>query len=235
MKTTSQSQNVASDEVSVHPVELVPVADLRAHARNYRGHPPDQRRHIRHSMEEHGVYRNVVLAQDGTILAGHGVVEAAVEAGVEHVPAVRLPYGPEDPEAIKVLTGDNELGRLAELDDRLLSELLREVRDTDVNGLLGTGYDDEKLANLVYVTRPRDEIAELDDAAAWVGMPDFGTDGQPLRVMVSLSTEEDRAALLEHLGVEVPHYRRSGVWSVWWPPKERDDTASLRFQEGEEE
>lgn len=47
------------------------IDELRAHPRNYRRHPDDQLAHIMRSIELHGFYRAVVIARDGTVLAGH--------------------------------------------------------------------------------------------------------------------------------------------------------------------
>ena len=78
-------------------LEWVPFADVRSHPRNDGSHPPDEIAHLKQSLTQHGVYRNVVIAEDGTILAGHGVVQAAQELGHTHIAVKRLPYGPDDP------------------------------------------------------------------------------------------------------------------------------------------
>lgn len=133
----------------VKATEVVAIAALRPHPRNYRRHPESQVAHIAESIRRHGFYRNVVVARDGTILAGHGVVEAARRAGLVEVPVYRLDVAPESPVALKVLTGDNELGRLAEADERALAEILKDVLRDDEVGLLGTGFDDATLGALV--------------------------------------------------------------------------------------
>ena len=135
-------------------VEQIPIADLKPHPRNYRQHPADQIEHIKASITDHGLYRNVVIARDGTILAGHGVVLASREMGLKTVPVIRVDLDPDDPKAIKILTGDNGISHLGEVDDRLLTELLKGLQET-AGGLLGTGYDDAMLANLIFVTRPQ--------------------------------------------------------------------------------
>src|SRR5262245_17598198 len=101
----------------VHAAETVKLDELRPHPPNYHAHPDDQLDHLVQSIREHGVYRNVVIAKDGTILAGHGVVEAARRDGMSELPVVRLPVAPDSPAALRVLAGDNELQRLAEVDD----------------------------------------------------------------------------------------------------------------------
>ena len=126
--------------VTDHPVTQAPVDTLRPHPRNYRTHPEDQLAHIVRSLQLHGFYRNVVVARDGTILAGHGVVLAARQLGLETVPVIRLDVAPDDARALQVLTGDNEIANLGDVDDRELTELLRELATEDWDLLLGTGF-----------------------------------------------------------------------------------------------
>jgi hypothetical protein len=233
VRLRSEHSEPHGDPPRVLSTELVAVSELKEHPRNYRAHGDDQREHLQASMQAHGVYRNVVIAQDGTLLAGHGVVDAARAAGVTQVPAVRLPLAPDDPRAIAVLVGDNEVMRLALADDRLLSELLREVRDSELMELLGTGYDDQMLANLVFVTRHADEIADRDDAAAWVGMPSFEPTPDSVQCLISFDSAEDRQRLLDQLGITAVYHREHGAWSVWWPPRARELDVALRFAEAE--
>lgn len=206
--------------------ERVAISELQPHPKNYRKHPEDQLLHIAQSLREHGQYRNVVVAQDGTILAGHGVVEAATSIGWEEIEVVRLPISPDHPSAIKVLTGDNEMGRLAEVDDRQLAEHLKGLAELDE--LLGTGFDDQMLASLVYVTRMESEIASMNEAAHWVGMPDFEAAGSDLLLVLHFESEEEREKLIEEMGVTISKKTRQ-TWSGNWPPREKSDLSSLRF------
>jgi hypothetical protein len=215
-------------------VEDVELDELKPHPRNYRTHGSEQLRHLAQSIREHGQYRNVVIARDGTILAGHGVWLAAREAGLTTIRAVRLSLEPDDPRAIKLLVADNELARFAGVDDRRLSELLRDVRELDINALLGTGYDDAMLANLLLVTRPASELADFDAAAEWVGMPEYEpTASSAYRIVVHLQSERDRDRFLKLIGVELVDARNGNALSLHWPEQdsERRDTTSLRFRE----
>lgn len=155
-------------------VEQVEIASLKPHPRNYRVHTEEQLAHVRRSIEEHGFYRNVVVARGDVILAGHGVVQASTQLGMKTVPVVRLDVDADDPRAIKVLIGDNEIGKMAEVDDRSLTDMLKELcGDGDFEKLLGTGFDAQQLAVLAMVTRPASEISGPSAAAAWIGMPEF--------------------------------------------------------------
>lgn len=209
------------------PPVMVAISSLRPHPRNYQKHPPDQIGHLIESIETHGQYRNVVISRDGTILAGHGVVEALTKMGRTAVSAVRLDVDSNSPQALKILTGDNEIARLADRDDRLLSELLKEVKEYDLTGLAGSGFDNQMLANLVYVTRPESEVKTMDAAAQWVGMPEYVPEPEPLKTVISFRSLADRAAFFSRLGLE--HSDKQTI-STWWPVRERRDAASIRFQ-----
>lgn len=104
---------------------------LLEHPKNYRVHPDDQLEHLMKSIEQNGFYRNVVIAKDNTILAGHGVVKASRKLGLTSVPVIRLDIDSNSSKALKVLAGDNELGKLAEVNDRALSEVLKEIMSKD--------------------------------------------------------------------------------------------------------
>lgn len=207
-------------------LETVAIDDLRPHPRNYRTHPEDQVEHLIESIREHGLYRNIVVAKDDTILAGHGVVEAVRKMGMEQVPVVRLDLSPDEPRALKVLAGDNEIEHLVEQDDRALSELLKEIYETDVDGLLGTGYDEMMLANLAFVTRPMDEIMDFDAAAHWVGMPEYEPQPELLKIIVNFQDEESRAEFGRKLGYKLTDKTKS----ISWPLRRRDDLSSLAFE-----
>ena len=212
-------------------LEYVAANELKPHPKNYREHPADQLEHIVQSIKENGHYRNVVIAKDGTILAGHGVVKASKQLNLETIPVVRLDLAPDDPKAVKVLTGDNEIAHLGVVDDRLLSELLKEVKESDIDGLLGTGYDDAMLANLVMVTRDSSEIKDFNAAAEWVGMPDFEAATPSTRLVLHFDDEQGRNSLIAELGVKVHKPAGEGsAWSAKWPSRPDDDRASKRIE-----
>lgn len=217
-------------EASRFKIEQMQLSKLKPHPRNYRTHPDDQIEHLMQSIREHGFYRNVVAARDYTILAGHGVVEAAGKMGAKTVPGFRLDLDPDDPRALKILAGDNEVGHLGERDDRMLSEMLKEI-NVDV-GLLGTGFDEMMLANLAMVTRPESEVKDFDAATEWVGMPEFEGLEWPERLIISFRSKEDRAKFVEEFGIECMRAAAdSRNWSATWPVKKRRDLESVMIED----
>lgn len=218
--------------------ETVPLASLKPHPRNYREHPEDQLKHIAESIKEHGFYRNIVVARDGTILAGHGVVAAARSVGIAEVPVIRLDVDANDPKALKLLAGDNEISRLAEVDDRNLVDMLKELKDLDE--LLGTGFDDQMLAAYAMVTRTQDEIKNKDEASHWVGMPEHDIGEQGCLLTVNFKNEQDRDEFCKRSGLSEGYVRKfskhSNHWAIWWPPRtEREDTKAVRYEEGNDD
>lgn len=215
-------------------VEHVSPASLKFQRRNYRKHPDDQIEHLVQSIRENGFYRNVVVARDGTILAGHGVVQAARKIGRKLIPVVRLPLDADEPKAWKVMIGDNEISRMAEIDDRGLTELLKSISAVDPGALLGTGFDKAKLAALAMVTRPADEIADFDAAAHWSGMLEFKTGRAMIQLAIQFRNVHDRDRFLKRSGIIADNCRLSSggaFWSTWWPPRKNDDRQSVKFKE----
>jgi len=223
---------------STHPIRHireVPLEQLKPHPRNYRTHPDDEITHLIESIRANGIYRNVVVARDWTILAGHGVVEAARRLGISSIPVYQTEYDPDEPRALKLLVGDNEISHLTMNDDRVLTELLRELNESDLT-LLGTGYDEMMLANLVMVSRPASEIADLDAAAQWVGMPEHDMGEDRIQIIVNFANEEDRKEFCRLLGIESSKIATEGVGkSIWWPKQVRDDVASIHFKGDKDE
>lgn len=215
-------------EIVIPESQLTSLALLKPHPRNYRTHPDNQIQHLMHSIREFGLYRNIVVAREYTILAGHGIVTACRRLDLEQVPAIRLDIDPFHPLALKLLAADNYLPYFAEDDDRALTTLLKGIAESDVT-LLGTGFDAAQLAAMVMVTRPASEIADFDAAAEWVGMPSYESRNQTtLTLVLHFENEEDRSKIVRELGVTTSGKRM--VLSARWPPRERDDASSVMFE-----
>ena len=206
---------------------MMDISQLKPHPQNYREHPEDQIDHLVKSIKDFGLYRNVVIAEDNTILAGHGIVIACNRLEIKSVPTLKLPIKYDSIEALKLLTADNEVSHLSENDDRKLSEILKEIMEA--NDLLGTGYDEMMLANLLFVTRPASEIKDIDHAAEWLGMPDVDGGTIPTKIVVSFETEDDRREFALKLNIPLTDKTKS----TWYPYKENDDIKNVRFEDEE--
>ena len=212
-------------------IETINVNQLKEHPRNYKQHPEQQLEHIIKSIEEHGFYRNIVIAKDNTILAGHGVVQASKLMGKQKVPVIRLDINSDSTQALKVLTSDNEIGNLAMVDDRQLSEVLKDILDEELD-LTGTGFDEDQLSALIYTTRNADEIQTIDEANEWVGIADYENKPNPIKVMVHFESEEDRENFMQLLDNPHVNYKLGQTWKIWFPERGNEDPSSIRFENG---
>jgi hypothetical protein len=62
-------------------------------------------------------------------------------------------------------------------------------------------------------------------------MPAYDGVAKPFKAIVSFASEEDRLRFMDVIGVERPLDSTRGLWSLWWPQRERDDLSALRFAE----
>lgn len=207
-------------------IERVAIETLKPHPRNYRAHPQDQIAHLVQSLRENGQYRPVVVSSDNVILAGHALTQAMQSIGALDVEIVRLPVRHDAPKALKVLAGDNGIGHLAAIDDRQLTELLKDL--TALDDLVGTGYDEMMLANLVFVTPPASEVPTLDAAAAWAGAPEFGAERpETITIAVVLRDAETAQAFAKLIGCPIHDKTKT----IHWPYQLPAEAANLRFTE----
>lgn len=209
-------------------IETVPLAALRPHPGNYKRHPEGQVAEIAASIREHGVYRPVVIARDGTILAGHGVAEACRSLGMDEVDVVRLPIAADSVAASKVIVADNELPRLGESDNVALAALLTQIQNA--GALEGTGLDDAGVASILAMTQVNDDFLGASIAVIereWGGMPECTTaDAPPYRTLtVHFESEEgvrDFAARMEQ--VITPLTKK-----LWHPAREHEHMSDASY------
>jgi len=223
---TMETKAIENPIHSADKYQQIDIETLIPHPRNYKKHPDDQIKHLCESINENGIFRPIVIAEDNTILAGHGVVLACKKLNIKQVPTIRLNLKSDSKQALKVLTADNEVSHLAIGDDRALSEILKELLNDEV-GLLGTGYDEMMLSNLLYVTRPASEIQTMDEAKEWTGLPEYEKSTLPLKITVSFENEKDRREFATKLSVPITNKTKS----IWYPYKGQDDMQSVEFSD----
>jgi len=123
-------------------IEMWPVEDLVPYVGNARLHPPEQVEQIAASMRRFAMTSALLVEEDGTIIAGHGRLEAAKSLGMTEVPVIRLPSLTETQRQALVIT-DNQLALNAGWDEVALSTLLRDLDAKDYNlDLLGFSSED---------------------------------------------------------------------------------------------
>ncbi len=123
----------------------LPIASLKCHGSNYRTHPEAQVQRIAESLSRNGQRKAVVVsAQTNEIIAGHGVVEAALQLGWDEVRCDVWTCTPE--QAVAYLIDDNSLQNLAEDDEGVLAGLLLSLQETDYPPV---SFDEKELQELL--------------------------------------------------------------------------------------
>lgn len=111
-------------------IEERPITALRPYGGNARTHSKRQIKQIVDSIKRSGFTNPVLIADDDTIVAGHGRVVAAKQLGMPHVPTVRLSHlTPTERRAYVI--ADNKLALNAGWDQELLATELQALVDID--------------------------------------------------------------------------------------------------------
>lgn len=150
-------------KVAVMPekLERLAVSGLKPYASNARTHSDAQIDQIAASIREFGFTNPVLVADDGTIIAGHGRVLAAQRIGMETVPALRLSHLSKAQRQAYVIA-DNKLAENAGWDEALLRLELGALRDLGFDlGLVG--FDEDELAALFVGDEDVEEQGLTDD------------------------------------------------------------------------
>lgn len=125
--------------------ERVDVKKLKFDKRNARKHDKKNIKAIKDSLVKFGQQKPIVVMEDGTVIAGNGTLQAAIELGWDTID-VHWTALKKD-EAIAYGLVDNRSAELAEWDDDNLKELLSEL---DASGwdLEGLGWDEHDIGSL---------------------------------------------------------------------------------------
>ena len=144
-------------------IQDIPIASLRPWAKNARTHSKKQLNQLADSMREFGFTNPVLIDDNGTILAGHGRVEAAKLLDMEEVPCVRLSsMTPQQKRAYVI--ADNKLALNAGWDEELLAEELTALTEADVSfDVELTGFSIAEIDHLVEGLNPEEPGDPLDD------------------------------------------------------------------------
>jgi DNA modification methylase len=127
--------------------KIVSIDDLTPYANNSRTHSDDQISEVARSISEFGFTNPILIDEAGGIIAGHGRLLAAKQAGMDEVPTITL-HGLTPEQAKAYVIADNQLALNSGWDLDMLKveiEALQEL-DFDIDLL---GFDDEFLDDLL--------------------------------------------------------------------------------------
>ncbi len=175
--------------------EIAHLKDLTPDPRNSRRHNPRNIGMVEQSLRKYGAARSIVIDEAGKIIAGHGVVEAAANAGIEKVNVVDASgneivavrrTGLTEKEKAELSIADNRSSDLSDFDPNILKELSTELD-------LGQFWDEKEMEHISHeIQRPvvlLDQAVQLRPQREYVVIlcaDDDGTEFQQLRQLLEL-------------------------------------------------
>ena len=179
---------------------LADVEELIPYARNARTHSSAQITQIAASIKEFGFLAPIVIAEDNTILCGHGRFYAAQKLGLKKIPCVKESHLTEAQKRAYIIA-DNKLSINAGWDDELLAVELSDLQGEGVD-LSITGFDEKELADLFDDKRKSDvedvgyDLSAALVYAAFVQRGDIWTVGRHRLMCGDATSADDVAALM---------------------------------------
>lgn len=190
-------------------IEMVAVESLSFDDANARIHPPENRAHLRASLDKFGQRKPIVITHDNIVIAGNGTLLAATELGWKKIAVVRAPEDWSEEMVRAFAIADNRSTDLSTFDENVLREQLAslEIAEFDFDAL---GFNEAELAKLGNIDQAG--IVAADPLTEWTGMPEYD---QPdatskFNCTVHFPDEESHRKFFELLEMEPKK-------SFWWP------------------
>jgi ParB-like chromosome segregation protein Spo0J len=162
------------------------VDQLKPYARNTRTHSANQVAALARSITRFGFTNPILAGEDGTIVAGHGRLMAAMSIGMKTVPVIVVSDWTDEERRAYVIA-DNKLALDAGWDEELLKLELGELAEAGIDLEL-TGFKEEELNNLFGAVA--DDVNDPDAAAPQL-------EGLTYSVIVRCDSEAQQGELLE--------------------------------------
>lgn len=149
------------------------LSELSHPDKNARMHPDKQIAELKRSLEKYGQTRNLVIDENGIILAGNGLFIAMTEMGWAEALCL-VKSGMTENDKKKLMLSDNRIFDLGVTDMSVFDSIIAELGDDlDV-----PGYDDELLQTLIASSNDVDEL-----------MSDYGTVTEERREEIKQNAE----------------------------------------------
>jgi DNA modification methylase len=142
-------------------IEFVSIEQLIPYVNNARTHDDAQVAQIAGSIKEFGFNNPVLIADDNSIIAGHGRVMAARKLGLKEVPCMRLSHLTETKRKAYILA-DNRIALNSGWDNDLL---MIELKDLDMDGidLSILGFDADEINALLNPITETEGLTDEDE------------------------------------------------------------------------
>ena len=196
-----------------------PLADLIPYARNARTHSPAQVAKIAASIREFGWTMPALIAEDGTLIAGHGRLLAAQQLGLVDIP-VMVAAGWSEAQRRAYVIADNKLSLDAGWDIPMLN---LELEDLKLEGfdLNLTGFDADEILGMLA------EKGENDPEEEWQGMPEYEHEDQTAFQSIHVHFKDQDA--VNQFAELIKQNITANTRSTWFPEIEIERYADKRY------
>jgi ParB-like chromosome segregation protein Spo0J len=137
---------------------MMAIKDLDPYENNARKHSNEQIKALKESIKQFGFTNPVLISEKSKIIAGHGRVLAAHEAGMEQVPVIVL-EGLSGAQIKAYTIADNQLPSMACWDFDVLAAEIDSLNDEDFD-LEVLGFSKEEIEDMI---GSPDEVPEIPD------------------------------------------------------------------------
>lgn len=152
--------DLAALEQCLGPIEYWPIDALTKYENNPRKHPEKQLVKLSGSIREFGFTIPVLVAEDGTIIAGEARVEAASRVGMTEIPVIIAHHwSPGQVRAYRL--ADNKLASMAQWDTKALAIELAAIIEFDESPIEILGWDTAEIDLIL-----EDEVASDDSSGS---------------------------------------------------------------------
>ena len=183
-KATTADKNAAA-------IERWPIAKVTPYARNARTVPETAIVKVAASIREFGFKTPMLVEPDGTIIAGHTRLLAAMRLGLETVPVI-VCADLSDAQAKALRLADNRTAQETGWDMELLAIEMADLSSLDFDTSL-TGFDVDEIAPKL--PDPGDQSVS-DPAAVWGVIVECDSETEQISLLASMSEQGYRVRAL---------------------------------------
>ena len=142
-------------------ITVTPITELKPYARNPRTHSKHQVKQIASSIRKFGFTNPILIDAAGSIIAGHGRLEAAKLMQLESVPVIKLGYLTEAEKRAYIIA-DNKLAENAGWNIELLQTEIQSIISLDLDfDLTLTGFEVAEIDKMMIFTNDDDDIDDI--------------------------------------------------------------------------
>ncbi len=160
-KTKAAAAVDPSDSWPAYRVERKPIDWLQPYPQNARVHSPEQIEQLRVSLKTYGWTIPVLAREDGTIIAGHCRVDAAILEGMTEIPVI-VATGWSEEQCRSYALADNQITLNSTWDKDLLSLEVRDLATLGVD-IESLGFEPVELQALLAMDEDTAKVPATTD------------------------------------------------------------------------